>query len=130
MPKAPRSQSDDAAKLYSEASAIDCSDSPDMTHQEFRDESDINDILQRFGVLTNRREIQFGEQDFNIDLQTAMTAVAQAEEVHDRLPPELKIKYPTWRSMLNAASTGNLKEDLHRAAETKTVPPEPEPKSS
>lgn len=129
MNPAVRTQHDDAQQTYSQAGGLDCSDSKDTTRQEFRDETDVNVILRRFGVDSfQAKQPLFGETDYEIDLQQALDAIKTAKEVHRGLPPELKKIYPNWRSMLNGANTGDLKKDLDRLAEEakpKIVPPAP-----
>lgn len=141
MPKALRTQYDDLQDDYSLLGGLDCSDSKDMARQEFKDESDVNMILARFGVDSfQAKQPLFGETDYDIDLQQALAAIKTAKEVHHGLPPELRKIYPTWRSMLNGANTGDLKKDMDRLdlkrdmdlideqAKKKVVPPEPAPK--
>lgn len=126
-----RSQADELQDELSERGGLDCSTSRDMARQEKKEEADINFLMARFGVGLPQRTPTFGEVDYEIDLQTALAAVEQAEQVHRNLPRKLKTKYPTWRSMLNAASTGDLITDLQQATEEAkppkppAVPPEP-----
>lgn len=129
MPVAQRTQADDMQKAYSELTQIDCSDEIDRTHQEFKKEADINDLMTRFGV--GQRQPQFGDMDFSLDLQSALAAVREAKDVHARMPDSIRKLYPTWRSLLNAANTGDLKKDLAKLEadqKTKTVPPDQPPK--
>lgn len=130
--RAIRTQADDVQELASELSGLDCSQplengepNVDRARQEDAKDADINEILTRFGVDTFQQKTPiFQETDFDLDLQTALAAIASAKAVHKTMPPEIKVLYPTWRSMLNAANTGDLKKDLDKL-EKKIVPPEP-----
>lgn len=127
--KALRTQHDDLQDDYSQLGGLDCSDSRDMARQEFKDETDVNVILKRFGVDSFQAKAPiFGETDYDIDLQQALAAIQSAKEVHRGLPPELKKVYTNWRSMLNAANSGDLKRDMDKLeaeAKSKIVPPVP-----
>lgn len=118
MPKAERTQADDRQEAYSAAGALDCSKDRDMARQEFKDEADINKLLARFGVggapPPQQLKGTFTETDFGLDLQNALAAVDNAKSVWSRLPQNLKTKYPSWRRMLNAATTGDLGADLKK----------------
>lgn len=140
--KAIRTQADDVQELLSQLSGLDCSQplengepNLDRARQEDAKDADINEILTRFGVDTFQQKTPiFTESDFDLDLQTALGAIASAKEVHKGMPPEIKKIYPTWRSMLNAANTGDLEKDLRKlekeleAKKTKVVPPDAPPK--
>lgn len=64
------------------------------TQQHFKDECDINTIVRRFGLTgelpTGTRAPSYGDFSGVKDFQTAMNAVAQANEAFDALPS-------TWR---------------------------------
>lgn len=97
-----------------ETSVIDCSGDRDPARQEAKDDTDINIILDKFGVgaFTDRKPT-WTETDFNMDLQQAMASVDQLQQAHSNLPPELRDKYPTWQHMINAAESGELKKDFN-----------------
>lgn len=104
----PRSQPDGLQLVYSQATALDMSESKDLARQEFRDEADINIILKKFGVTSHGITPRFQEVDYDADLQSALGAIAEARRVHADIDPELRKKYPTWQSLLNAMATGEL----------------------
>lgn len=108
-----RRQSDDEQDLYSLEAGLDLSGEVDLARQEFREEADVNSIMRKYGVGgLNARQPQYGEQDFDVDLQHALRAIADAKAAHARLSPELRAKYKNWKSMLDAAASGELQEDL------------------
>lgn len=116
--KAIRRQSDDKGEIYSRATATIMSDDhPDRARQEFKAETDVNYQLRRFGV---GRPLKFGEADYTIDLQGALTAIAAARRAHSKLPKEVRDKYPSWRDMLSAVENGELNSEL-----LKPKPPAP-----
>lgn len=126
--RAIRTQVDGLDAEYSFKTALDCSDMPDTTRQEFKDETDVNKILARYGVNAQMRPVQYGESDFDLDLQTALQAVYTAQDAVRNLPPDLAAKYPTWESFMQAAYNGNLQRDLDAkkaAATSATNAPDP-----
>lgn len=123
-----RRQSDDDQQRHSDAAAIDFTDDPGKTRQEFKDEADTNILLKRFGVGIPQKQVTYGETDFNIDLQTALEAVAIAKKAYKDLPADLRKQYPSWQTLLNHIESGKLTLDLTppKKDEPKTdVPPEP-----
>lgn len=86
-----------------------------MARQEFRDEMDINTILDRFkvtGVLPPMKTPTYGDQDFDLDLHTGFIALSQAQDAFWKLPPELREKYKSPAGMLDAVHTGEFKKDI------------------
>lgn len=112
MHPAIRTQVDGLFEQYSEATAIDCSDRPDMTRQEFRDDADVNKVLQRYGVDGLPRKPVYSEVDYNMDLQQSIEAIREAERAIQKLPDELRSKYGTWEAMFHGAYSGDLPRDL------------------
>lgn len=116
----PRKQGDGKQRAYSEAAAIDTG-TEDLARQEFRDETDINTILKRFGVTGLPARVPvFGEQDFDMDLQNALHAIDEAQDAWERAHPKVKERYPTWQQLLNAAQAGRL--DLSTSDPAPEVP--------
>lgn len=97
-----------------------------VTRQEFGQEADINYILSRFGVNSFARPVQYGEVDYDIDLQTALSAIEQAELGYNRLPEELRKQYPSWESVILALAEGTnireIRELLRREEQPKQEP--------
>lgn len=94
---------------------------PLITRQEFKDESDLNILLARFGVQNaQQRPMTWGQEiDWNTDLQQAIEAIKQARQAQLNVPAELAAKYPTWRHVLNGAETGEYADDLQKLAKDK-----------
>lgn len=108
-----RTQVDGLNGVYSYETGLDCSDLPDMTRQEFKDETDVNKILARYGVDGMRlREPQYSEVDYDTDLQQSLESIREAERAINKLPEELRGKYSTWERLLDGAFNGEFKTDL------------------
>lgn len=107
-----RTQIDQLDLEYSIMTALDCSDLPDMARQEFKDETDVNKILQRYGIDGMLRKPEYGEVDYNMDLQQSIDAIRDAERAIAKLPPELREKYGTWEKLFAGAYNGGVQTDL------------------
>lgn len=118
-----RTQVDGLNEEYSLETALDCSTKPDLARQEFKEETDVNKVLARYGIDGIRREPQYSSVDYDMDLQQALESIREAERGIARLPTELRSKYDTWERLLDGAYNGQLKTDLatykatHAAAE-------------
>lgn len=73
---------------------------PSMTQQHFRDETMIDNILQKYaetGFLTDpftpKRPIQFGDFSDVKDFQTAQNAIALATEYFESLPANVRASF-------------------------------------
>lgn len=108
-----RTQIDGLNELVSIDTGLDCSDKPDVTRQEFKAETDVNNILARYGVEgIAKREPIYSEIDYNMDLQSSLEAIREAEAAIAKLPADLYVKYPTWEQLLSGAFNGSFKADL------------------
>lgn len=118
-----RTQNDGLGDETSTAAATDANQGDSLTRQEFRDDADLNILLARFGVQTPiRTDGQYGQEiDYNIDLQQALGAVEAARRANLNVPDELRDKYPDWKSVLNAAETGEYQKDLQALADHKAA---------
>lgn len=127
MHPAVRGQKDmDQQEFYTLETGIACPPEEDLTRQEDKEATDINKMLTRFGVNVNHRQPVFGAQDFDLDLQQALSAIAQAKEAHRGLPDDLRKKYRTWKDLLNAIDTGRLTISLDKEdANARTEPAQP-----
>lgn len=110
--RAIRTQADSKGDAVSAATALvfhnDDTNHRSRTRQEFKDETDTNWILKRFGIQGANRQVQYGHADFDLDLQQAHEAVNAAKIAHHRMPAHLRDKYPTYKSLLNAIESGEL----------------------
>lgn len=73
-----------------------CTD-PSRAQQQFRDECDINTIVERFGltheVPAGARMPSYGDFTGISDFHSAMTAVRQAQEQFMQLPAQLRERF-------------------------------------
>ena len=75
---------------------LDCQD-PSLAQQQFRDECDINTILERFNVTgqlpVSPLQPQFGDFSGVTDYQSALNAVLDAQESFDALPARVRERF-------------------------------------
>lgn len=80
----------------SDAGALECKDET-RTQQHFKEEVDINTIVERFGLggkmPDNLPAPSYGDYTNVVDFKTAMDAVAKAGESFDRLPAAVRAKF-------------------------------------
>lgn len=134
MHPAIRSQVDDLGDLYSASASISFDPSEDMARQEYREESDVNYQLSRYGVdVPLRRNPQFGEVDWDLDLHGAHIAFHNAQAAFLQLPEELRKRFRTPSEMLDGMNSGELalalmeQRDKQQATQPESDPkPEPE----
>lgn len=119
MHHAIRTRHDERGQEYSNRFAISFVDTTSVARQEFKDEADINIMLKRFGVNHQQRTLTFGEQDYTIDLQAALSAIDQSKRVYARMAPEVKEIYPTWQKFVSGLNSGALAKDLERIEKAK-----------
>jgi phage internal scaffolding protein len=103
---------------------------PSMTQQHFKDETMIDNILQKYaetGFLTDpfspKRPIQFGDFSNVTDFQTAQNAVARATEYFESLPSNIRSSFNNSpQEFLNALNDPEQRSNLE---ELGLVAPEP-----
>lgn len=108
MHPAIRTQQDGLGDIYSVNGGIDASQG-DVARQEFKADADINLMLAKFGVFAPQKQVYFGDVDYGIDLQQALAAIADAKQAWQVMPPEIKKEFPTWKELLNALESGQIK---------------------
>lgn len=86
----------------------DVTENKDRARQEFAKEADINYMLSRFGVVPGRGTPTYGEWDDSLDLQQALTSVAEARVAYADLPEELKNRFKSMEDLLKAYNNGSL----------------------
>lgn len=131
-----RTQHDGKQQEYSDAAGIDCEAGPEpKTRQEFKSEVDVNTILKRFGVgaLAQRPgQLQYGEMDYDLDLQQGIAALKAAESAFRRLPKEMQELYGKPSEMLDAIQSNQFAQDWKDVQKEKgapaPTPPEVTPK--
>jgi len=77
--------------------AIDFTNDPGLTEQNFKESCNVNNIIKKFkktGALThlNKREAQYGDVS-GADFQTALEVVASAQNSFDLLPSKIRKKF-------------------------------------
>lgn len=89
---------------------IDCSTLPDLARQEFKADSDVNTIVNRFkrGVIPLTFPVQYGERDFELDLQAGLEAQRRLGEAFRKLPAEVRGRYVSWEEVAQAVARGDL----------------------
>lgn len=82
--------------LASDESGLRCED-VSLAKQSFAEECDINTIVRRFGVTgelpTNVRMPTYGDFSTVVDFQSAMNAIASANESFDAMPAEVRSRF-------------------------------------
>lgn len=80
----------------SDESALNCKDKT-LTQQHFKDECDINIIVERFGLTGELPQVlqlpAYQDYEGIFDFQTAMNAVRAAEEGFMQLPAKLRARF-------------------------------------
>ena len=109
-----------------DASNDDATGNKDMARQEFKDESDLHYMLQRFGIVQPRGAPTYGTWDDTIDLQTAINNTREAQAAFRQLPQDLQQQVGTLENLLNAVESGAL-EIKNEAAPSEPAAPPPAP---
>lgn len=92
---------------WSDETAIVCDPSEDRARQEFKEESDVNVILRRFGAGGfEARPVVYGVQDLDLDLQGVYMAAEAASAGWQRLPEAVRRRYPSWVELMAAVDAG------------------------
>jgi phage internal scaffolding protein len=72
-------------------------DEPSMAQQQFKEESDINEIVRKFGVTgelpSNIRAPQYGDFTGIFDYHSAMNAVVAARDSFNAMPAEVRARF-------------------------------------
>lgn len=109
---------------------------PSMTQQHFKDETMIDNILQKYaetGFLTDpftpKRPIQFGDFSGVKDFQTAQNAIALATEYFESLPANVRASFNNSpQEFLNALNDPEQRGKLEELGFVASEPPkEPQP---
>jgi phage internal scaffolding protein len=77
-------------------SGLECLD-PTMAQQQFREECDINTIMERFGrtgeLIAPVRMPQYGDFDGVNDYHSAMNAIVEAQSAFESLPAKVRARF-------------------------------------
>jgi hypothetical protein len=91
-------------KVYSEYDlppheGLDCSVEPSMTQQSFKDECDINNIMDKYqqtGFIDefyDRQNPQFADVSTTVDFHTAQNLLSAATEAYNALDPVVRSRF-------------------------------------
>lgn len=76
--------------------SLECKD-PTLAQQQFKEESDINTIVDRFGLTGEMPQVlnmpQYGDFTGIFDYQTAMNLVVQGREEFMKLPAKMRARF-------------------------------------
>lgn len=125
-----RAQTDDNFEQVSVDTAIHFDPDEDVCRQEFRDDCDILKILSRFGGIPPMNPPQFGDNNFDVDLLTAYSAIQNAETAFTMLPEHIRKAYPDWYSLAAALASGEAAQTLAEAKKSPSGAAEPVPGSA
>ena len=114
---------------------------PSMTQQHFKDETMIDNILQKYaetGFLTDpftpKRPIQFGDFSDVKDFQTAQNAIALATEYFESLPANVRASFNNspqeFLNALNDPEQRSKLEELGFVASEESKAPESTPQQT
>ncbi len=82
--------------VASNDSGLECLD-PTMAQQQFREECDINTIMERFGrtgeLIAPVRMPQYGDFDGVNDYHSAMNAIVEAQTAFEALPAKVRARF-------------------------------------
>ncbi len=82
--------------VASNDSGLECLD-PTMAQQQFREECDINTIMERFGrtgeLIAPVRMPQYGDFDGVNDYHSAMNAIVEAQTAFESLPAKVRARF-------------------------------------
>lgn len=92
------------------AAGLACDPNEDKARQEFKEDTDVNAIVRRFGAnaFADPRNQQYSVTDFNLDLQALLEARRSAEIAFQSLDPELRKGLPTFEQFMAALAVGDL----------------------
>lgn len=82
--------------IASDQSGLECND-PTLTKQSFKEECDINTIVERFNITgelpQNVRMPEYRDFTEITDYHTALNAIAQARESFDAMPANIRARF-------------------------------------
>lgn len=83
--------------IVSRETGLACTEEEGMTQQQFRDECDINTIVERFGITgqlpDNPRMPVSGDFTGLSDFHSAMNAVRNAQEAFEEFPADIRAQF-------------------------------------
>lgn len=102
---------------------------PSLTQQQFKEESDINTIVRRFGLTGQMPESprvpSYGDFTEVTDYHTALNAVREADEAFLRLPAQIRAEFDNDpQKLLEALEEPRNADRLRELGLLKQAPPE------
>lgn len=114
-PERTQVETDAEREYYGQLTCISSPEGEDKARQEFKKESDINELLRRFGAVPPPR-IPGGEWDFDTDLASAFDSVRRVRDGYRTLPAELREMYRTPQDLIQAILAGEVTYKSEEAA--------------
>lgn len=112
----------------SHAAGTDCSTMESMTREEFAEDTKVDTILRRYGVIPpSQRELQFADVDYDVDFLRGINASREAADAWSKIPAEVRAHYRDWMGLVNAMERGELKFGPPKVAEKRADAPPAEP---
>lgn len=112
----------------------DLGSEPSVTKQEFKDDCDINKILNKFqrtGALEHYSRYSPSYGDYTAtDYQTSLNLIKTAQTMYDALPSSIRDLYPTPEAFLNFVQDPSNSSKMDELGLTHTTPPAIRPPSS
>lgn len=113
----------------SELTGLDCSGDPSLAQQQFKDECDINVIVERFGLTgempLNPQVPKYGDFTGVYDFQSALNAINQAEASFMELPAKVRARFENDpQQLLEFVSDEKNREEAQSLGLLKITPPE------
>lgn len=90
------------------AVGIACTADEDKARQEFKDETDINWLLRKYGALPPAQTFTQGEVDYDLSLLDAKLSVVEARKAYDAFPRVLRESL-SFSGFLEAVANGSFK---------------------
>lgn len=92
-----RTANDGLNQSVSESTAVDFSDDPGLTQQQFAEDADINTLIRRFGLSGDmpapRAVPQYGDFSDVVDYQTALDRLLEADSAFMSLPADVRKRF-------------------------------------
>lgn len=128
-----RSQCESYEQLsaLSDASGIRCTEEENMVRPEYAEALETRRLLELYGGAA-QRAVQYGEVDFDLDLQGAYAALDAGREAWLELPDKVRRHYGSPEAFLSACARGEVQLEKRSAGERKersrrSDPPPPVP---
>lgn len=123
--QAMRTQNDGLNDYWSNRSGLICPPEEDRTRHEQAADTDINTLLQRYGLGAPQKALEFGHANYDLDRLGAYAAIDDLRAAWTRLPEHARERYPNPTALLAAVADGSL--NLSAPPPAKPVEEKPAP---